>query len=170
MENINIRKDIFYFINKNATNAIPPEKYAYLPYLCDVGIKNNLFLQKEIINEVKTFINNTFSLKNTKDTIISTKPKNYINIENIAFNSFNDKKLTNDEKKDIISISSLKRSRRYLLEQLNKIRLKNGLNLTEISFNNIGDILKQCLTILEKENDYESYKLIIILACSLYKP
>ena len=170
MENIDIRKDIFDYINKNATNAIPPEKYAYLPYLCDVGIKNNLFLQKEIINEVKTFINNTFSLKNSKETIMSTKPKNYINIENIAFNSFNDKKLTNDEKKDIISISSLKRSRRYLLEQLNKIRLKNGLNLTEISFNNIGDILKQCLTILEKENDYESYKLIIILACSLYKP
>jgi hypothetical protein len=43
------------------------------------------------------------------------------------------------------------------------------LNLKEISYNNIGDILKQCLTFLEKEDDYESYKLIIILACCLYK-
>ena len=170
MENINIRKDIFDYINKNATNAIPPDKYVYLQYLCDVGIKNNMYLQKEIIDEVKTFITNSFNIKNIKDITTSTKPKNYINIENLANNSFANKKLTNDEKKEMASFSSLKRSRRYLLEQLNKIRLKNGLNLTEISFNNIGEILKQCLTILEKENDYESYKLIIILACSLYKP
>ena len=144
MENINIRKDIFDYIIKNATNAIPPDKYVYLPYLCEVGIKNNLFLQKDIINEVKAFINNSFSLnlKTTKDTIISLKPKNFMNIENLAINSFNNKSLTNEERKEIASFSSLKRSRRYLLEQLNKIRLKIGLNITDISFNNIGLIMK----------------------------
>ena len=125
-------------------------------------------MQKEIINEVKAFINNTFNLKNVKE-IISIKTKNFINIESLANNAFINKSLTNEEKKDIITYSSLKRSRRYLLEQLNKIRLKIGLNLTEITFNNLGEILKQCLMILENESDYESYKLIIILACSLYK-
>ena len=168
MENIDIRKDIYDYINKNSSTAIPPEKYEYLPYICGVGVKNNLFLQKEIINEVKTFINNTFNLKNVKETI-SIKTKNFINIESLANNAFINKPLKNEEKKDIITYSSLKRSRRYLLDQLNKIRLKIGLNLTEITFNNIGDILKQCLIILEKETDFESYKLIIILACSLYK-
>ena len=168
MENIDIRKDIYDYINKNSTTAIPPEKYEYLPYLCGVGIKNNLYLQKEIINEVKTFINNTFNLKNVKETI-SIKTKNFINIESLANNAFINKPLKSEEKKDIITYSSLKRSRRYLLDQLNKIRLKIGLNLTDITFNNIGDILKQCLNILEKETDFESYKLIIILACSLYK-
>jgi hypothetical protein len=125
-------------------------------------------LQKDIINEVKAFINNSFNIKNIKE-VMSIKTKNFINIENLANNSYINKPLKSEENKDIENYSSLKRSRRYLLEQLNQIRLKNGLNLTEISFNNIGYILKQCLTILEKENDYESYKLIIILACSLYK-
>ena len=168
MENIDIRKDIFDYINKNATNAQPPDKYAYLPYLCDVGIKNNLFLKKEIINEVKTFINTTFNIKNAKE-IMAIKPKNIINIENLANKAFLNKIFSAEEKKEVLSYSSLKRSRRYLLDQLNKIRLKNGLNLTEISYNNIGDILKNCLTVLEKETDYESYKTIIILASSLYK-
>ena len=168
MENIDIRKDIYNFINKNSTGSVPPEKYVYSPYLCDVGIKNNLYLQKEIINEVKTFINNTFNLKNIKETL-EMKSTNLINIESISNNAFNNKSLTDEEKKDILVYSSLKRSRRYLLGQLNKYRLNNGLNLTEISYNNVGYILKQCLKILENENDYESYKILIILACSLYK-
>ena len=168
MEKIDIRKDIFNYITKNATSAIPPDKYDYLPYLCDVGIKNNFNLQKEIISEVKAFINNTFNLKNVKDTM-EMKTKNLINIEILANNAFNNKILTDEEKKEVANYSSLKRSRRYLLDQLNKHRLKYGLNLTEISYNNIGEILRQCLKILPKENDYESYKLIIILSCSLYK-
>ena len=75
----------------------------------------------------------------------------------------------NEEQKEVCLYSSLKRSRRYLLDQLNKIRLKSGLNLTETSFNSIGEILKNSLNELEKECDYESYRVIIILATSLYK-
>ena len=168
MESIDIRKDIYDYINKNSTNALPPEKYTYLPYICGVGVKNNLYLQKDVINEVKTFVNNAFNLKNVKETM-SIKSKNLIKIENLANNAFINKSLKDEDKKEIIIYSSLKRSRRYLLEQLNKIRIKNGLNVSEITYNNIGDILKQCLLVLEKENDFESYKLIIILASSLYK-
>jgi hypothetical protein len=168
MESIDIKKDIFDYIKNNSSNAIPPDKYTYLPYLCDVGIKNYLNLPKDIINEVRTFINNSFNLQKAKD-IMEIKPKNKINIDNLANNAFIDINLSIEDKKAITTYSSLKRKRRYLLDQLNKIRLKNGLNLKEISYNNIGDILKQCLTFLEKEDDFESYKLIIILACCLYK-
>ena len=169
MESIDIRKDIFDYISKNATNAMPPDKYVYLPYLCEVGIKNNLSVPKDVIIEVKNFINNSFNLKDAKD-LMEVKPKNIINIENIANNTFISKDLNSDEKNDIVTYSSLKRNRRYLLNHLNKLRLKNGLNLTDISFNNIGNILKHCLIVLENDNDFESYKIIIILACSLYKP
>ena len=168
MENIDIRKDIYDYINKNSTNAIPPEKYSYLPYLCDVGIKNNLFIKKEIINEVNNFINTAFNIKNAME-IMEIKPKNIANIETLANNSFLNKNLTNEEKREVILFSSFKNTRRYLLEQLNKFRIKNGLNLSDISYNNIGDILKNCLSILEKEVDFESYKIIIILSSSLYK-
>ena len=168
MENIDIRKDIYDFIIKSATNAIPPDKYTYLPYICDVGIKTNLFLQKDVINEVKTFINNTFNMKKAKE-IMAVKPKNILNLEKLANSAYSNNRFSNEEQKEVCLTSSLKRSRRYLLDQLNKIRLKSGLNLTETSFNNIGEILKNSLNELEKECDYESYRVIIILASSLYK-
>jgi len=168
MENIDIRKDIYDFIIKNATNAIPPDKYAYLPYISDVGIKTNLFLQKDVINEVKTFINNTFNMKKAKE-IMAVKPKNLIKLDNLANSAYSNSSFSNEEQKEVSLCSTLKRSRRYLLDQLNKIRLKSGLNLTETSFNNIGEILKNSLNELEKECDYESYRVIIILASSLYK-
>jgi len=168
MENIDIRKDIYDFIIKNATNAIPPDKYAYLPYISDVGIKTNLFLQKDVINEVKTFINNTFNIKKAKE-IMAIKPKNILILEKLANCAYSNNRFSSEEQKEVCLYSSLKRSRRYLLDQLNKIRLKSGLNLTETSFNNIGEILKNSLNELEKECDYESYRIIIILASSLYK-
>ena len=168
MENIDIRKDIYDFIIKNATNAIPPDKYAFLPYISDVGIKTNLFLQKDVINEVKTFINNTFNMKKAKE-IMAVKPKNLIKLDNLANSAYSNSNFSNEERKEVSLCSTLKRSRRYLLDQLNKIRLKSGLNLTETSFNNIGEILKNSLNELEKECDYESYRVIIILASSLYK-
>ena len=65
----------------------------------------------------------------------------------------------------------LKRSRRYLLNYLNKIRIKNKLNISENIYNNLGEILKQNISGIDKENniDFESYKLIIIISTSLYK-
>jgi len=173
IENINIRKDILDYIFNNSTNALPPEKYNYSFYNSDLGknyINNKLNKDKDIIKEVKAYLNNSFNLKNVKE-IMESKNDNLINIENIANKAFSEKYFTYEEKRRIIYYSELKRSRRYLLNHLNKIRIKNKLNISEITFNNIGEILKQNTIGIEKENniDFESYKLIIILSTSLYK-
>ena len=173
IENINIRNDILDFIFKNATNAIPPEKYNYSLYNCDLWknyINYKLNKDKDIIKEVKAYINSSFNLKNAKE-IMERKNENLINIENLANKAFSEKYFTFEEKRRIVNYSALKRSRRYLLNYLNKIRIKNRLNINEITFNNIGEILKQNIIGIEKENylDFESYKLIIILSTSLYK-
>ena len=173
IENINIRKDILDYIFNNSTNALPPEKYNYSFYNSDLGknyINNKLNKDKDIIKEVKAYLNNSFNLKNVKE-IMESKNDNLINIENIANKAFSEKYFTYEEKRRIIYYSELKRSRRYLLNHLNKIRIKNKLNISEITFNNIGEILKQNIIGIEKENniDFESFKLIIILSTSLYK-
>ena len=173
IENINIRKDIFDYIMKNSTNARPPEKCEYVNYKFDIGnnyINYKSNKDKEIINEVKAYISNSFNIKNAKE-IMEKKNDNLINIENLANKAFNDTNFNFEEKKHINNISELKRSRRYLLEQLNKIRIKNKLNLGENAFNNIGEILKSLLLGLNKEinTDFKSYKLIIILSTLLYK-
>ena len=172
IENINIRKDILDYIINNATNAKPPEKIEYVPYKFDLD--NNINFQstkdKDIIKEVKTYINNSFNMKNAKE-IMEAKSDKIINIENLAIKAFSDINFNFEDKRLINNISELKRSRRYLLEQLNKIRIKNKLNLGEISFNNILEILKQNLVGINKENniDFQSYKLILILSTILYK-
>ena len=173
IENINIRKDIFDYIIKNATNAIPPEKYKYSEYKCDIGkdyINYELNNDIDIINEVKMYITNSFNMKNAKE-IIEAKKENLINIEKLANKVFTDKILNYEDKKKAINFSELKRSRRYLLNQLNKIRIKNKLNISDNIFINIGEILKYNILGIDKEDniDFESYKLIIILSTSLYK-
>ena len=172
IENINIRKDILDYIINNTTNAKPPEKIEYVPYKFDLD--NNINFQstkdKDIIKEVKTYINNSFNIKNAKE-IMEAKSDKIINLENLAIKAFSDINFNFEDKRLINNISELKRSRRYLLEQLNKIRIKNKLNLGEISFNNILEILKQNLVGINKENniDFQSYKLILILSTILYK-
>ena len=173
IENINIRKDIFDYIIKNSTNAIPPEKYKYSEYKCDIGkdyINYELNNDIDIINEVKMYITNSFNMKNAKE-IIEAKKENLINIEKLANKVFTDKILNYEDKKKAINFSELKRSRRYLLNQLNKIRIKNKLNISDNIFINIGEILKYNILGIDKEDniDFESYKLIIILSTSLYK-
>ena len=173
IENINIRKDILDYIIKNSTNAIPPEKYKYSEYKCDIGknyITYKLNNDIDIINEVKMYITNSFNIKNAKE-IMETKKENIINIEVLSNKVFTDKILSYEDKKKLMNFSELKRSRRYLLNQLNKIRIKNKLNINENIYNNLGEILKQNILGIDKEDniDFESYKLIIILSTSLYK-
>ena len=173
IENINIRKDILDYILKNSTNAIPPEKYKYSEYKCDIGkdyINYGLNNDIDIINEVKMYITNSFNMKNAKE-VIEAKKENLVNIEKLANKVFTDKILSYEDKKKLVGFSELKRSRRYLLNQLNKIRIKNKLNISENIFSNIGEILKYNILGIDKEDniDFESYKLIIILSTSLYK-
>ena len=174
IENINIRKDILDFIIKNSTSAKPPEKVEYICYKFDNSNNYNNGLSnkdKDIITEVKAYITNSFNTKNAKE-IMEKKNDNLINIDNLANKAFSDINLNFEDKRRINIISELKRSRRYLLEQLNKIRIKHKLNLGENAFNNIIEILKQNLLGLNKEDnniDYFSYKYIITLSTILYK-
>ena len=173
IENINIRKDIFDYIIKNSTNVLPPSKSEYSLYIFDIN-KNSINFELnqdiEIFNEVKAYITNSFNLKNAKE-IMETKNEKWINIENLANRAFSEIGLNFEDKKNILSISKLKRSRRYLLEHLNKIRKNYKLNLGENAFNNIGEILKQNILGIDKENyiDFKSYKFIINLSTLLYK-
>ena len=173
IENINIRKDIFDYVIKNSTNVLPPSKSEYSLYIFDIN-KNSINFELnqdiEIFNEVKAYITNSFNLKNAKE-IMEAKNEKWINIENLANRAFSEIGLSFEDKKNILSISKLKRSRRYLLEQLNKIRKNYKLNLGENAFNNIGEILKQNILGIDKENyiDFKSYKFIINLSTLLYK-
>lgn len=166
MEEINIRKDIFDYILANETKACPPEKYTFLPYICEIGSKNNSDLPKEIISEVKQFVEGL----NKISPLENAKKENLEKIKTFAVNSFFlERNFTQEEKRDIGAYAKQKICRRYFLEELNKLRIKNGLNLNEYSYQNFGDILKIILKQIEKDSDYESIRLIIILATSLYK-
>ena len=177
MENINIIKDISLFIHKNTSQEIPPFKYDYIPYLSDLNkSKNNSNIDKGIIDEINNFISNNFTSDEAKEIII-LKNKINLEIESIAEEIFISKIIIeNFDKNKINKIKEYctnKINRRELLKHLNNLRRIKGLNLDEISYNNLGKILNLCLNgiISNKLNniDYPSIILIISLSSSLYK-
>ena len=177
MENINIIKDISLFIHKNTSQEIPPFKYDYIPYLSDLNkSKNNSNIDKGIIDEINNFISNNFTSDKAKEILI-LKNKINLEIESIAEEIFISKIIIeNFDKNKINKIKEYctdKINRRELLKHLNNLRRIKGLNLDEISYNNLGKILNLCLNgiISNKLNniDYPSIILIISLSSSLYK-
>jgi hypothetical protein len=176
MENINIIKDISNFIYKNTTKEIPPLKYDYIPYLSDINKnKNNLKIDKEIIDDINNFIENNFASNKAKE-IILLKNKINLDIESITEEIFVSK--INIEDFDKIKIEKIKKyckdkkHRREILKNLNNLRRIKGLNINTIAYNNIGKILNLCLNDVYQELtniDYFSLVKIISSSSTLYK-
>ena len=176
MENININKDISNYIYKNSTDAIPPFKYDYIPYLSDLNKNNNFNIDKNIIKDVNNFIGNIFLCDKEKE-ILLLKNKTNLEIESISEEIFTTKQEIKDfDKNKLDKINKYitdKRNRRLLLRHLNNLRRKLGLNINNMTFDNISKLLNNILDILikDKQNeiDYESMLIIITLSSSLYK-
>ena len=176
MENINIIKDISNFIYKNTTKEIPPLKYDYIPYLSDINKnKNNLKIDKEIIDDINNFIENNFASNKAKE-IILLKNKINLDIESITEEIYVSK--INIEDFDKIKIEKIKKyckdkkHRREILKNLNNLRRIKGLNINTIAYNNIGKILNLCLNDVYQELtniDYFSLVKIISSSSTLYK-
>ena len=176
MENINIIKDISNFIYKNTTKEIPPLKYDYIPYLSDINKnKNNLKIDKEIIDDINNFIENNFTSNKAKE-IILLKNKINLDIESITEEIYVSK--INIEDFDKIKIEKIKKyckdkkHRREILKNLNNLRRIKGLNINTIAYNNIGKILNLCLNDVYQELtniDYFSLVKIISSSSTLYK-
>jgi len=179
MESINIYKDISNYIFQNATNAIPPFKYDYVPYISDLNNfhnnKNNS-VDKDVIKDVNNFIENIFTCDKAKE-IILLKNKINLEIESISEEIFTSKNEIKDFDKNnwekINKYIKNKSNRRELLRNLNNLRRKKGLNISDITYDNIGKILNICLDELsnnkQKEIDYDSIIIIINLSSTLYK-
>ena len=164
-ENINVKNDINKYINNNKTQITQLYKYEYAPYISE--FENKILKEKNIQNiysenvknGVKLFISNVFSKE---------KPNEIKQIVNKIFKSEN---LSKDEKEKINKLILLKKTRRKLLQEINNYCL-NNINsslLNEISYENISNLLKESLKVLQIEKDYESEKLILNFATSFYQ-
>ena len=95
-------------------------------------------------------------------------------------NKYVDKELYYKEKVNYIFLD--RRTRKLLLQEINRIRIKGSYFINDFNFNNIGNSLKSCINIIINESkkqpnqeddednlDYESMNLIFIIATNLYK-
>ena len=186
-DDININKDIKNFINQNSTNDLPPFKYEFIPYSSNLGkryknIPNNII--KDIRNFITTIFNNDIELQsysllsnNKKSVDIKEMAEFIFRINN---NKYVDKELYYKEKVNYIFLD--RRTRKLLLQEINRIRIKGSYFINDFNFNNIGNSLKSCINIIINESkkqpnqeddednlDYESMNLIFIIATNLYK-
>ena len=180
-ENINIKNDINKYINNNKTQITQLYKYEYSPYISEfenkiIKDKNipNIYSEK-VKNGVKLFISNVFSKE--KPNEINPNSRYYKNeiiskeIKQIVNKIFKNENFSKEEKEKINKLILLKKTRRKLLQEINNYCL-NNINsslLNEISFENISNLLKESLRILQIEKDYESEKLILNFATSFYQ-
>jgi hypothetical protein len=181
-ENININKDINKFIYNNKTNITQLYKYEYVPYISELEkpltkeqkANNNLY-SENVKENVKLFMSNIFTKERpneinpnseyNKNKIMSAEIKDIIN------KIFKKEEISSNDKENINKLILLKKSRRQLLKEINNYCL-NNINaslLNEISYENISNLLKEALKVLQIEKDYESVKLILNFATSFYQ-
>ena len=152
MESINIKRDIRNFIDKNFTKDIPPIKYEFIPYKSEFENKKNdkNFIEKFNINEgildnVKSFITNVFYTEPpiSENAFIENKTEN--ELELIAKSSFSNDPIPSTLKDTIFKYLRNRKTRRLLLKKINKIKQNDNNILNDVSYNNLGEILLDCL-------------------------
>ena len=177
MENINIIKDLNEFIYKNTTKDIPPFKHDYIPYLSEINKnKMNSKLDKNVLDNINNFIENNFASDKAKEMIL-LKNKSNLELEAISEEIFVSK--INIENFDKVKIEKIKnyvknkKERREILKNMNNLRRIKGLNLNNISYENIGKIFNLCLNDIIQNSiediDYISIIIILSLSSTLYK-
>lgn len=105
MEGINIQSDIRSFIEKNATNALPPYKFEFVPYMTEIDSRANVESSKypkEVLANVKNFISNVFYIEPPESEPDSIETKNNNEIEVIVNLAWQGKKIPDQEKKIVI--------------------------------------------------------------------
>ena len=187
-DEIDVNKDIKFFINQNSTKDILPFKYEFIPYTSNIG-KRYKNVSNEIIKDIRNFISTIFNNGTEMQNISLISNNKSIDIKELAEYIFrinnNNYKNNNKEiifKQEIDNILLNKQIRKALLKEINQIRIKGNIFINDYNFNNIGDFLKKCINIIIKENkkdlvnandeyniDYESMNLIFIIATNLYK-
>ena len=166
LDSIDIKTDITKYIQKNATNEVPPFKIEYIPYNSTLDIKKNP-------NKIPTQI--IFNVKNDLKTIfienkIFPQAKNEIEIEKLAELIFNgDKSVITENNKENLKFLKKKSNRRYFLEYIEAKKNNSNLILNDASYNLLGDIFKEFLPHSKNEIDLYSIKKILILSTNLFK-
>ena len=186
-DEIDINKDIKDFITQNSTNDIIPFKYEFVPYTSNIGKRNKNIstnLIKDIHNFITTIFNNDTEIQNI--SLLSNNKKT-IDIKEIAKfifrinnNEYIDKEQLYKKKVNVLLLN--RKTRKSLLQEINKLRIKGSIFINDFNFKNLGDFLKLCLKVIsneiKKDNnednneydfDYESINLIFIIATNLYK-
>ena len=170
LEEIDINSDIDAYIKKNRTDTIPPFRFEYVPYICNIdkqNINNNDEISKKINIKVKEELKKLFPEEKDISLLRTKTDKEIQNFIDSLLNGENEKLInTNEENLKIVSNKTL---RRLSLNYLNKLRNFMHITLNDISYRILGDLLKECLNHSYKEKDFISIKLIMIISTNLFK-
>ena len=177
LEGINIRNDIQKFINSNKKDTIPPKKFEYIPYTSKLNIKEEekgkttkQNIPPEISKEVNNFISNVFPA-NRLNEIKFLKVKEKVDVEQIASKIFNEEKLNFVDTQEITKLIIKKRTRRLLLNEINKLKNKkeNETFISDNAYDTINDIFKESLNLVQNDKDFETAKIIINLSKDIFR-
>ena len=168
LEEIDINNDISLYIKYNSTNEIPPFKFDYVPYICNLDKQSiNDENLKKIYKKVKEEIKSKFPEEKDISLLKTKTDKEIETFIDSILRGENEKVINANEEN--LKIVSNKYLRRLFLKYLNKLRNYTHLILNDFSYKIIGNLLKEFLSYSYKEKDFESIKLIMVLSMNLFK-
>ena len=168
LEEIDINNDISLYIKNNSTNEIPPFKFDYVPYICNLDKQSiNDENLKKIYKKVKEEIKSKFPEEKDISLLKTKTDKEIETFIDSILRGENEKVINANEEN--LKIVSNKYLRRLFLKYLNKLRNYTHLILNDFSYKIIGNLLKEFLSYSYKEKDFESIKLIMVLSMNLFK-
>ena len=168
LEEIDINNDILLYIKNNSTNEIPPFKFDYVPYICNLDKQSiNDENLKKIYKKVKEEIKSKFPEEKDISLLKTKTDKEIETFIDSILRGENEKVINANEEN--LKIVSNKYLRRLFLKYLNKLRNYTHLILNDFSYKIIGNLLKEFLSYSYKEKDFESIKLIMVLSMNLFK-
>ncbi len=170
LEQIDVYNDIQLYIKNNKTNGIPPYKFDYVPYLCNLDkqtINTDNENLKKINLKIKEEIKKLFPEEKDISNLKTKTDKDIENLINSILNGENENVINASEEN--LKIISNKNLRRLFLKYLNKIRNNSHIVLNDLSYKIFGNLLKGCINHSYKEKDFISIKYVMVIATNLFK-
>ena len=174
IDSVSPEKDIKDFVQKHATLKFPYYSFEFVPF--KVKTLNTYVTQdneledddcKQIIKDVRKYVST--ELKYTPPVIEKNLETIYNNIEKLTKLIWEQGKLEQDQRKQLIQYLKDKDNIHCFIKCLNKLRSGGKFLLTNISYNSLVDIFIAILNEKMYQHDYNVLKNVIILSQTFYK-
>ena len=161
---IDVENDINSFINSKVIKFNTPGKIECIYYTPQIVLKNrNDPFESKLTEKINNELNSIFLKSKKKDK--NTENNNFIFIKNCIKLILQEKEYDKDK---LLILLKQKEYRALFFEALNQYRIEGIFELQQKTFDELSNLFKYIINFAKIEEDYASFKSLIILSQTFY--